>query len=410
MSKASKKYISWGLWIVLAFLGVSGILERLINGHHSANYGSYVVWGLWVSSYIYFVGLSAGAFLLSSMIYVGGIKKLERLGKISLFTAIITLFMALFSIWMDLGSMWRFYRVFTNPNFSSVMAWMIWLYTTYFLVLLIEFWLATRADLAAWANRDGLRGWLGRTLSFSKKPLTPSQIENSHRWLKMLGAFGVPLAIMFHGGVGALFGTVSARSYWHTPLVPVLFLTGALVSGGALMTFVFGTFWTKKDEEHRETVRFLGRIVISILLFDLMLEWAEFSIPMWYGIGSEYFLMKEILFGHYWYVFWIFHILIGSLIPMYLVFKKGNQVWANATAGFLIAITFLAVRLNIVIPGLIEPNLRLLETSFSDRRLKFTYLPSFFEWQILFFIVAIGIAVFYFGYHYLPLMEEKVAK
>jgi molybdopterin-containing oxidoreductase family membrane subunit len=404
---SSFKKIAWVVWLILALLGVAGVFERIVHGHASANYGSYVVWGLWVSSYIYFVGLSAGAFLLSSLIYVAGIKKLERLGKISLFVAIITLFMALFSIWMDLGSMWRFYRVFTNPNFSSIMAWMIWLYTTYFIILLAEFWLVMRSDFARWSKIEGFQGWLGRTVSLSKEPLTPAQEENAHRWLKMLGTFGVPLAIMFHGGVGALFGTVSARTYWHTPLVPVLFLTGALVSGGALMTFVFGAFWQNRNEEHRETIKFLGRIVLGLLLFDLMLEFAEFSIPMWYGIGSEYLLMKEILFGHYWWVFWVLHIFIGAAIPIYLILKKGEQVWANATAGLLVAVTFLAVRLNIVIPGLIEPNLKLLETSFSDRRLKFTYLPSLFEWQVLFFIIAVGIAIFYIGYNYLPLTQDR---
>ena len=63
-----------------------------------------------------------------------------------------------------------------------------------------------------------------------------------------------------------------------------------------------------------------------------------------------------------------------------------------------------------MIPGLIEPSLKLLESSFVDRRLKFEYLPSFFEWQILFFAVALGIALFYIGYRYLPLTEESRSK
>ncbi|MBC7353802.1 MAG: polysulfide reductase NrfD, partial [Thermogutta sp.] len=71
-------------WIFFAVLGLQGIAERLWHGHHAANYGSYVVWGLWVSAYIYFIGLSAGAFLLSSLIYVFDFKQLENLGRLSL--------------------------------------------------------------------------------------------------------------------------------------------------------------------------------------------------------------------------------------------------------------------------------------------------------------------------------------
>lgn len=400
---ANLKYLLWAVWIILMLVGIPGIFERFVNGHHSANYGSYVVWGLWVSSYIYFAGLSAGAFLFSCAIRLAKIKKLEPLGTISLFVALVALIMGLFAIWVDLGAMMRAHFVLISPSFSSVMAWMIWLYTTYSIVLMISLWLAMRADLARQGSLPGFRGWLGRTASLSRRELTAAQEEDAYRWLRMLSFFGIPLAISFCGGVGALFGSVAARSFWHTPLIPILFLFGALVSGGGLLMFVYAVVAKNKDEKYAGTLQLLGRIVVALLLFDLMLEFAEFSIPMWYGIGAEYALMTEILFGHFWWVFWIVHIVVGSAIPIFLILIHGGKPWANAVAGFLIATMFLAVRLNIVIPGLIEPSLKLLESSFTDRRLKFEYLPSFFEWQVLIFIVALGIALFFLGYRNLPL-------
>ena len=65
--KSSTKTILWILWIIGAALGGAGVFNRFATGHHDANYGSYIVWGLWVSAYIYYIGLSAGAFLLSSL-------------------------------------------------------------------------------------------------------------------------------------------------------------------------------------------------------------------------------------------------------------------------------------------------------------------------------------------------------
>ena len=88
---SSFKKIAWVVWLILALLGVAGVFERIIHGHASANYGSYVVWGLWVSAYIYFAGISAGSFLFSSVIRLAQIKKLERLANISLFVAMIAL-------------------------------------------------------------------------------------------------------------------------------------------------------------------------------------------------------------------------------------------------------------------------------------------------------------------------------
>ncbi|MGA7902795.1 MAG: NrfD/PsrC family molybdoenzyme membrane anchor subunit, partial [Terrimicrobiaceae bacterium] len=247
-----KKYwrlILWIAWIIIAAIGTFGFVERVFIGHTKANYGSYIIWGLWVSAYIYFIGLSAGSFLLSSMIYVFGVKRLEKIGRLALFTAIVTLMMALLSIWCDLGQMFRAYRVMTSPYFGSMMAWMVWLYTGYTIIMLVELWLAMRADLSLWQSEPGLRGLMGRTLSLSRGPLTPKQDASSKHWLKVLAIVGVPLAVAFHGGVGALFSTLSARPIWHTPLMPILFLTGALVSGGGLMAFVVAAFWPERNEE-----------------------------------------------------------------------------------------------------------------------------------------------------------------
>lgn len=388
------KVAGFFIFLIAFILGIHGVWERIVSGHTLASYGSYVTWGLWVAAYIYFIGLSAGAFLLSSLIYVFGLTKLEKIGKLALFVALVTLFMALLSIWFDLGHMERFYYVFTRPNFKSMMAWMVWLYTAYFILILVEMWFAMRQDLARISGTGGLRGRVASILIFGK-----TDFRDDRKYLKVLGSIGVPLAIAFHGGVGALFGTVMARPYWHTALFPILFLTGALLSGGAFITVI--SVFIYKDEE---IARILSRIVLGLLLFDLMLEWAEYSIPMWYGIGPEYKLLIFVLFGKFWWVFWIFHILFGAIIPLILLIKPNLP--KIATAGVLIAVTYMAVRLNIVIPGLIEPQVKGIESAFFDPRLRFEYMPSIFEWQVVLFVVCAGIILFYAGLKFLPIKEE----
>ena len=173
------------------------------------------------------------------------------------------------------------------------------------------------------------------------------------------------------------------------------------------MAFTISVFWPVRDEEHRRMVEFIGRVVLGLLTFDMILEWAEFSVPMWYGIGREYHLLTRMIFGEFWWVFWIFHIGLGTVIPAFLLLTNGKRIWAVATAGFLIAVTFMTVRLNVVIPGQIEPHIQGLQLAFFDHRLAFTYLPSFFEWQIVAFVVAFGIALFYLGYRFLPLVHRE---
>lgn len=357
--------IGWLAWCLLATLGSIGFWQRLSQGHLLANYGSYVPWGLWVAAYIYFVGLSAGAFLLSSLVYVFKVKALERIGPLSLVIAVITLFMALLSIWFDIGHMERFWFVFTRPNFHSMMAWMVWMYTAYFLLLFVELRLAFQRRSA-----------------------------RQERLLTILGALGIPLAIAFHGGVGALFAVVGARPYWHTSLFPILFLSGAMTSGGALLLSVVAWWWPARDETHRHLVKLLGHITLGLLLFDLLLEWAEISVPLWGDVESHTAGLKLMLFGPFWWVFWILHLLLGSLVPIWLLVRAPSDPRRAGLAGALIAILFMSVRLNIVIPGLAVPILPGIEAAIRHPRLTTFYVPSLHEWLVLAFVLAIGTLIF----------------
>lgn len=404
------KRVLYVVWAAALALGLWGMWERLTLGHRLAGYGSYVVWGLWVSAYIYLVGLSAGAFLLSSLVYVFGLQRLERIGKLALFTAIVTLLVALLSIWFDLGHMSRFYEVYTRPNFRSMMAWMIWLYSGYFLLLLAEGYLVFRPDLVRWSRdetRAPLQRRVARWLTLGRTTLDDATLAAERRWVHALGTLGVPLAVAFHGGVGALFATVSAKLYWHQSLVPILFLTGALVSGGGLLTGLVAFAWQERDGEYRDLVAVLGRLLLVLVLVDVVLEWAEFSIPLWYGTSPEGYLLRQVLFGPYWWVFWIVHVGLGTAIPVALLATRGREPTAVGVAGLLVATTFISPRLNIVIPAQLEPALRGLERAFVHPRLVFAYAPTLHEWLVTAFVLAVAAGLFWLGARFLPLLETK---
>lgn len=398
------------VWLALVLAGLPGVWRLFTEGRDLANYGSYVPWGLWVSAYIYFVGLSAGAFLFSSLVYVFGIRKLAKVGRTALWMAVVTLLVALASIWFDLGQRWRFWEVYTRPQPTSMMAWMVWLYTAYFLLVLVELWVDIRCDLSRLAAAGGLAAPLYRLLCLGHN--CPDQAEDmeAHRrkgmkTLRVLGAIGVPVTVAFSGGVGALFATLSARPFWHHPIFPALFLTGALVSGGGLLLAVVALTHRGTADERRGLLRTLSYIVAGLLLLDLLLQWAELSVPMWYAVGQESAPIRLILFGRFWYVFWIVHILLGSVVPLVLLLWKPASRAAAIIGGGLVAVTFLAVRLNIVIPGQVIPALEGLKEAYVDSRLRFDYAPSVFEWSVVAFLAAAGIALFYVGARVLPLDE-----
>ena len=363
------RYLFGGLWVVAFVLGLVGVYQRLTNGHMLAGYGSYVVWGLWVAAYAYFVGLSAGSFLFAALVNVLDVKVLKPLTRAALWTSFVSIGVAMLAVLLDLGHMERAFRVFSSPNFSSMMTWMTWLYTAFGILL-------------------GLIAWF--------------IYKKNDAMVKALLMVGIPIAIAFPGGGGALFATLSAKPYWHQPLYPVFFVVGALLSGGALMAALAAVIWPKRAD----VMKLMGRIVLGLITLDLILEWAEFSIPMWYGVNPEKDVMMQVLTGQYWWVFWIVHILIGCAVPIYLLLRKPSSPLYVGSAGVLAVTTFLAVRLNIVIPGQITPELEGLGKAFTDARLSFAYAPTTHEWLVMLFFVTVGLAGLWLGFRFLPLTHE----
>ena len=174
------------------------------------------------------------------------------------------------------------------------------------------------------------------------------------------------------------------------------------------MTFLVAFFWPERNsEEHREITFTLGKITLVLLVLDLILEWAEFSINLYASIPAHAEAFRLILFGPYWWAFWFVHLGMGVLIPALILLIRGrNTLWVGS-AGFLIAVTFITVRLNIVLPGLAVPQFEGLERAYESSRLSLTYFPSGMEWLVGLFVVAFGVGLFYAGYKLLPIAQTK---
>lgn len=398
----------WVVGGVLFVIGLWGWFGRLFFGHLHANYGSVITWGLWVSLYIYFIGLSAGSFLISSLVYVFRFREFEKVGRVALFTAIITLVLALLSIWVDLGHMGRAWEVIFFANFTSPMAWMIWLYSAYFLLLLIETWFVLRKDFILQSDDTSLRGKVYCFLSFGSTDTSPAVTVRDKKVVRILATIGVPVAIMFHGGVGALFGVVAARPHWHSGLFPILFLLSALVSGGALLIIIAAIF-QEGFEQTKATILSLGKLVLALFLVDVLFQISEILVAFYGAVPSHIAGLKLVLFGPYSWVFWIWQLGMGTLIPIILLSTKArHKVRWVVVAALLMILGFLGMRLNIVIPGLAVEEIHGLSEAYHSSRVALTYFPSLEEWLLAANIVGLGFLLFGIGELFLP--KENLRK
>jgi len=276
----------------------------------------------------------------------------------------------------DLGHMWRLYEVFTRPNFNSLLTIATWLSLAYLIYLL----LAMRVAADPGTDNSGTR--------------------------RNMGFVGIFLALFFSGGNGAEFATLISTNYWHSALGPILSIAEALLSGTALVLTLTMMLPSEKDAPTPGEIKTLSYTVVGLILFLALLEWSEFSVTLWNGQDDGF---HAVLFGSYWYVFWIIHLLIGMAIPLVLLLSRPAHRHIAGWAAFLSAITMMAVRLNHVIPGQLTPSMEGLQQAYLDQRLRFEYFPSAHEWAIFAFSIAVCMALFYLGTRLLPLTPPNSA-
>lgn len=359
-SHNNRRSILWYAFLILLMVaGTVAVFIRAKEGIIVTNITSNTPWGTWVAFYIYFVGMSAGAFLLSTLIYVFGMEQYEKIGKDALLVAILSMVLAMVFILLDLGHMERFWHALWYMNWTSVLAYEVRFYVLYVALLLSELYFARRIDLIKTSVVNNRKGKIAKFLSFGSKDTSEASKRHDHKMLKVLGTMGIPIAILgVHGGTGALFAVVKARPFLNSALFPVIFVVSALVSGTALLiAFYVIRNKVSGNSIDQAMVKGLAGLLSFFLLIDVGLEFYEFFIGA-YGLEHEELAtLKTMIMSDFSWSFWAVQMVIGVVVPLYLIFSKRTKesVKALTAAAIMVAIGILGVRFNIVLPALIVP-------------------------------------------------------
>ena len=359
------------LWLIIFIPGIIGFLIKMISGERLTGYGSYVPWGLWIAVYFHAVGISGGSFAAGVIGYLRGIKGLRENLTTTLILSGVSLVTGLLAIWLDLGRPYRAYRVGLSPNFGSMLAFNAWMYVIFLgLVACLLF------------------------LIIHKRP--EGKINDSTGWLVPLLLLGTILSVAYPSQSGAFFGVVDAKPFWSSAILPVLFLTSAIISGTSALLLV--QYWLNRQQGvlahvDENPFLYLRKIILVAIIIYAIAEFSEYSLALWSPVSHLKETIYLIMFGKFWWVFWVVHV-CGTVAGFYLIFKP-QSLHHLATGALVIVISFISTRLNIVIPGQSIPELKGLNEAFTHARLNFHYVPTLIEYLIVMFIVGFGLAAFY---------------
>jgi molybdopterin-containing oxidoreductase family membrane subunit len=135
----------------------------------------------------------------------------------------------------------------------------------------------------------------------------------------------------------------------------------------------------------------LRKVVLAGLVTYFTLEFAEFSIVFW-NPQTHAPALDLVLFGPYWWVFWIVHLGIGGIVPLAFLLSRRPAAWVLGS--LLVAVTFLSTRLNVLVPGQAVGEVRGLQEAFHHPRLDYMYHATPMEYLVGLFLVAVGMTVY----------------
>lgn len=319
-----------------------------------------LAWSILIVLYPYITGLVAGAFILASLERVFHVEAVKPTYRLALLTALAFLIVAPLPLQLHLGHPERSFEMYLTPHRTSAMAMFGFVYLWYLMaVLVLEIWLDFRRDIVLLSQRThGLRRFVYRVLTLGSTNISERALRIDERAGYIITVIGIPSAFLLHGYVGFIFGSVKANPWWSSPLMPVVFIFSAMVSGIAavLLIYMFSTWYRKRSIDMR-CVDTVARYMFYTFIIDFSLEMLDL-VHRIYEADESFRSLDFMVHTRLYLSQIVIQIYIGTLLPIALLaltqlFKLTEKVRKRiyAVAGSLVLVGVFAMRWNVVIGG-----------------------------------------------------------
>jgi predicted membrane protein len=334
----------------------------------------YIYWSIQIVMYPYMTGLVAGAFVLSSLYHVFGQKDLKEIAQFSLVFSLALLPVAALPLLLHLQQPTRAMEPLLTPHFTSAIAAFGIVFTTYALIVLSEIWFVYRKyfveQIHALKSGSGLSNAMRRTvyrvLAMGAYDVGDDAIRVDKKAATILAAVGIPVACFLHGYAGFIFGSVKANALWMSPLMPVIFIMSAVVSGIALcmLTYIVIMEWQAFRRRRSGGVQEAGEIkgaeveiinkaaryLIGFLVAAISLEMLDL-IFRGYTAMKSWDILRSVMYGKDFLNIFVLQYGFGNLVPFLLLVLPRRNLFRIVLALVLVLFGVFMMRWNVVIGG-----------------------------------------------------------
>jgi molybdopterin-containing oxidoreductase family membrane subunit len=391
----SPAMIAWiGLLGLCILIGLLSAFEVFWNGLFITDMSDSVPWGLWITIDLSAIALGAGAFTLSAVVYLFGLKRFQSIIKLAVFVGFIGYTTALLTLIMDIGRPDRFWHPWVYWNVHSVLWEITMCITIYLTIMLVEF-----APVIAESRFFSRYNWIRSAAKFL------------HRLAPILALLGLGISLLHQSSLGATYGIVKSRPIWFKPSMPIMFILSAVAVGPSVtMAIAHIAEWiTGKKTVPHEVLRSIARFSgFAIMIYGYIRFW-DLAAVTYYGrtpsVSESFSLLSQQT--PYNFSFWVFEIILGVVLPAVLFLTpRFNRNPAYLVMGSIFAVIGIIVnRWNVTVGGLFVPLSYSPGTLYQLQPGK--YFPALPEWGIAIGIIGYGLAMLTLGIRYLPLFSNQ---
>jgi Ni/Fe-hydrogenase subunit HybB-like protein len=324
-------------------------------------------------------GLVAGAFVLSSLYHVFGFKKLKEIARFSLVFSFALLPCAPMPLLLHLQQPLRNHNVLMTPHFTSAIAAFGIVFMTYGVIVASELWFVYRRHFVETALElrsrsrsltESLRYTIATLLTLGAWDISEQALEKDEKAVKVLAAAGIPVACFLHGYAGFIFGSVKANALWMTPLMPVIFICSAVVSGIALciLTFIVVSQiritinrWKIKHDIGTPSMEKLksaelaivtqtSRYLLIFLVLAITLELLDLIFRGYTAVKS-WDILRSVIYEKDFVNIFVLQYGLGNFVPFVLLLLPGLTIRRTIAGTMLILLGVFMMRWNVVIGG-----------------------------------------------------------
>jgi Ni/Fe-hydrogenase subunit HybB-like protein len=261
-----------------------------------------------------------------------------------------------------------------TPHFTSAIAAFGIVFMTYGMIVASELWFVFRKHFVRRAielkekgtgTLDRLACLLFTLLTLGAWDVSEEALHSDENAVKFLAAAGIPVACFLHGYAGFIFGSVKANALWMTPLMPVIFICSAIVSGIALCILSYIVIaklrcWLQKwsarpsgDSSHCADISIVimtSRYLLIFLVLAISLELLDLIFRSYTAVKS-WEILRRVIYERDFFKIFILQYGLGNLVPFILFLLPRLTIRRAATGALMVLIGVFMMRWNVVIGG-----------------------------------------------------------